>query len=78
MRMLPRDAVSAAADPDIPPKKNESTTLTIASPPRIQPTNAFARSMSFSEIPPEPISTPIVIKNGTAMRLKELIPLTIC
>ena len=29
-------------------------------------------------LPPEPIRQPMVIKNGTAMRLKELIPFTIC
>ena len=52
--------------------------FTIARPPVIQPTQASARFRSFSEIPPEPIRTPIVIKNGTAIREKELMPLTIC
>ena len=47
-------------------------------PPRIHPTQALASAISFSEIPPEPIRQPMVIKNGTAMRLKELIPFTIC
>jgi len=28
-------------------------------------------------MPPEPISTPMVMKNGTAIRLKEEMPLTI-
>ncbi len=51
--------------------------FTMARPPVIQPTQASARSSSFSEIPPEPIRTPIVMKNGTAIREKELIPLTI-
>ena len=41
--------------------------LTIASPPRIQPTQALASAISLSEIPPEPISTPMVIKKGTAI-----------
>jgi len=52
--------------------------LTMASPPRIQPTQASARAINLLEMPPEPISMPMVIKKGTAMRLKELIPLTIC
>ena len=49
----------------------------MARPPRIQPTQALARAISFSEMPPEPISTPMVMKNGTAIREKELMPLTI-
>ena len=52
--------------------------FTIASPPVIQPTQASARLRSFSEIPPVPIRTPMVMKKGTAMREKEEIPLTIC
>ena len=52
--------------------------LTIASPPVIQPTQASARFNSFSDIPPEPIRTPMVMKKGTAISEKELIPLTIC
>ena len=47
-------------------------------PPRIQPTHALASAISFSEIPPEPIRHPMVIKKGTAIRLKELMPFTIC
>ena len=46
--------------------------FTIAIPPRIQPTHALASAISFSEIPPEPIRHPMVMKNGTAIRLKEL------
>ena len=78
MRILPSEAVSAAADPEIPPKKYEATMLTIAIPPVIQPTQALAKAISFSDIPPLPIRHPIVIKNGTAIILNELIPLTIC
>ena len=52
--------------------------FTIAIPPRIQPTQAFAKAISFSEIPPEPIRHPMVMKKGTAIKLKELIPFTIC
>ena len=49
----------------------------MAMPPRIQPTQALASAISFSEIPPEPMRQPMVMKKGTAIRLKELIPLTI-
>ena len=41
-------------------------------------TQAFAKAISFSEIPPEPIRHPMVMKKGTAIKLKELIPFTIC
>ena len=51
--------------------------LTIAMPPRIQPTQASARAISFSEMPPLPMRTPIVMKKGTAIRLKDEMPLTI-
>jgi len=47
--------------------------FTMAMPPVIQPTSELARSISFSEMPPLPIRQPIVMKNGTAIREKELI-----
>jgi hypothetical protein len=37
----------------------------------------LARAISFWEIPPDPINTPIVIKKGTAIRENELMPFTI-
>ena len=74
----PREAVSAEAEPEIPPKKYDATIFTIAIPPRIQPTQAFASAISFSEIPPLPIKQPIVIKKGTAISENDDIPLTIC
>ena len=52
--------------------------FTIASPPRIQPTNEFASAISLSEMPPVPMRTPMVMKNGTAIREKDHTPLTIC
>ena len=52
--------------------------LTMAMPPRIQPTHALASAISFFDIPPLPMRIPMVIKNGTAISEKELIPLTIC
>ena len=52
--------------------------FTIARPPRIQPTRLLASAISLSDMPPEPISTPIVMKKGTAIRLKDQTPFTIC
>ena len=52
--------------------------FTIASPPVIHPTQASARFSNLLEIPPDPISTPMVMKNGTAIKEKELIPFIIC
>ena len=52
--------------------------LTIARPPRIQPTSEFANAISLSEMPPVPIRTPMVMKKGTAIREKDQMPLTIC
>ena len=51
--------------------------FTMAMPPVIQPTSELARSISFSDMPPLPIRQPIVMKNGTAIREKELMPFTI-
>ena len=51
--------------------------FTMARPPRIQPTQALARAMSLSEMPPLPMSTPMVMKKGTAIRGKEEMPFTI-
>ena len=51
--------------------------FTMAMPPVIQPTSELARSISFSDIPPLPIRQPMVIKKGTAIREKELMPFTI-
>ena len=39
---------------------------------------AISGALSFSDMPPEPISTPIVIKKGTAIRLNDHTPRTIC
>ena len=52
--------------------------LTIARPPRIQPTREFANAINLSDIPPVPIKTPMVIKKGTAIREKDQTPFTIC
>ena len=52
--------------------------FTIANPPRIQPTREFASAISLSDIPPVPIKTPMVMKNGTAINENDHTPFTIC
>ena len=60
------EAQSAEEEPEMPPKKTEATMLTIARPPRIQPTSSRERTISLSEMPPRDISSPIRMKKGTA------------
>ena len=74
----PSEATSAVGEPEIPPKNIESTQLTIASPPRIHPTHAFAIRTSLSVIPPADIISPNRMKKGTAIKEKEFSPLTVC
>ena len=64
--MGPRDAQSAEEEPEMPPKKKEATTLTMAAPPLNQPTSSFEKSIRVSVIPPALISSPIRMKKGTA------------
>ena len=52
--------------------------LTMARPPRIQPTRLFARAINLSDMPPVPIKTPMVMKKGTAISEKDHTPRTIC
>ena len=69
IRMAPREAVSAVADPEIPPKKMEATIFTMARPPRIHPTRASASRISRSEIPPCAIISPERMKKGIARKV---------
>jgi len=64
--MGPREAQSAEEDPEMPPKKKEATTLTMAAPPRIQPTSSFEKAIRVSVMPPALINSPIRMKKGTA------------
>lgn len=66
MTMGPRELTSATEEPDTPPKNMESTTLTMARPPGIQPTNTFASPTMFDDIEPMLINSPISMKQGTA------------
>ncbi|MPN57364.1 hypothetical protein SDC9_205058 [bioreactor metagenome] len=68
------DETSATADPEIPPKNMLARTLTCASPPRTRPTMRFENSMSLREIPPSPMISPAMMKNGMASSEKEFTP----
>ena len=67
--MGPREAQSAEEEPEMPPKKKDATTLTMAAPPCIQPTSSLEKSIRVSVMPPALISSPIRMKKGTASRV---------
>ena len=71
--IAPIDAMSATDDPDTPPKMTDETTFTWPMPPGIQPTQASAKSNSFSATWPRSISTPTKMNSGTATSRKEFI-----
>ena len=68
IKIEPRAATSATAEPDISAKNMEAAILTIASPPRIKPISAEANAISLREIPPVFIMAPAKINNGMARR----------
>ena len=61
---LPREAASATAVPEMPPKSIEPATLVMPSPPRIHPTSALAKRMMRSVMPPPFIRLPARMKPG--------------
>ena len=68
MVMGPRELTSATEEPETPPKNMESTTLTMARPPGIQPTRHVANSSMLSAMEPMLMNSPISMKQGTASR----------
>jgi len=72
--MPPTEATSATAVPEIPPKSIEAAILACASPPRIQPTRAFAKRIIRSVMPPEFIRLPARMNPGMQSRTKLSIP----
>ena len=68
--------VSAADDPEMPPKNIDARIFTMASPPRIQPTSELAKATSLSAIPPDAMMSPARMKNGTASNTNTLSPFT--
>ena len=76
MTMGPREAQSAVAEPDTPPKSRLSQQLTIARPPLIQPTAASASLTSLSLMPPFAMISPARMKNGIARNVNPSMPST--
>ena len=68
IRILPRAATVAGPEPDMAAKKQEQMTVTRASPLRRWPTQAFARAISFSEMPACSMMLPARMKKGMASR----------
>src|SRR5574337_686827 len=68
MTTWPMAAAPATAEPEISPKNMEATMVTMAKPPRMNPTKALARLISRVEIPVVVINPPARINNGMAKR----------
>ena len=68
MTTWPMAAAPATADPEISPKNMDATIVTMARPPRMNPTRALARLMSRVEIPVVVISPPARMNSGMASR----------
>lgn len=66
--------MSATDEPEMQPNIVEARMLTSASPPRIQPTNTFARLMRRAAIPPSAMIAPASTKNGIASSAKSSVP----
>ena len=67
--IFPVPAASAIAEPDMPAKMIDWTTLTCASPPRKRPTIALQNVRRRCVIGPEFISSAARMKSGTASRM---------
>src|SRR5699024_1413869 len=66
-------AVNVAEElPEIAPNIAQLTTVTMASPPFMVPTNFSTASTSFLPIPPEFIKVPAIIKSGIVSIITEL------
>ena len=74
MRIEPRAATSATAEPEISAKNIEAEMLTMARPPRMKPKTAEAKSTSRCEIPDAFMIAPARMKRGMAIRGKPVAP----
>jgi hypothetical protein len=63
---VPRAAVSAGPDPEMPAKNTQTTTATSASPPVVGPIRRFTRCTSRCEIPTRSRIRPARMKKGMA------------
>ncbi len=59
-------ALSAVAEPEIPPKNMLATMLAWASPPVSQPTRACEKSTMRRPMPPRLTTSPKMMNSGTA------------
>ena len=75
-RMVASAAVSASAEPLMLAIRTAAPMVTKPSPPRMWPTQACAMVMMRRLMPPEFISSPARIKNGTASKGKLSTPAT--
>ena len=69
MMMRPIPAASATAEPDMPEKISEATTLTCPRPPRKRPTSATQKLRSRSLMVPAFMMPAATMKSGTASRM---------
>ncbi len=68
-------ATSATAEPEISAKNMRLSTITCASPPRIQPTSAWQKSISRCEIPEAFMIAAARMNSGIASSGKLVAPL---
>ena len=77
--ILPEPAASAMAEPDMPAKMIDWTTLTCARPPRKRPTSASQKRSSRPVIEPEFMISAERMKSGTARSSQPVyMPLSSC
>jgi len=74
MRIDPRAATSATAEPDISAKNMEAATLTMARPPLIKPNNAEAKAINRREMPEVFMMAPAKMNKGIASNGKLVAP----
>ncbi len=74
MTSEPMAAVSAMADPEMPPNMRQDTTVTTPRPPGRKPKRVRANSTIRLPTPPRDKSSPPKMNSGTAMRMKGSTP----
>ena len=76
--MVPREATSATAEPEISAKTMEAPMLAMPSPPRTQPTTALTNSIRSSAMPARFMISPAIMNMGMARKTKLERPENIC
>ena len=77
IRNEPIEETSAIELPEIPPKNMETRQFTMAVPPRIRPIRTLQNLVSRSLIPPSVMICAMMMKNGTHMKVKLVMPVDI-